>query len=642
MSDGNEKQQMFIHEILEAWVGKAPDNIAILFEGRTLTYEALNSRANQLARHLRTLGVGPEIVVGICLERCPDLVVALFGVLKAGGACLPLDPGYPPERLEYMLNDTHADFVLGREAIAATRMAVGKADAPGVDSESSLGSMKVRTVLLDRERPLIDRESTENPHYAALPNNLALIFYTSGSTGSPKAVMWEHGRREVHTAWEQKTFRLTEQDRHLLKAPIGFTLLAAEVLAPLLSGGQLIIVPTGLEQDVDYLTRLIAQHQITSVALVPSMLQALIEHDHFPNCTSLREVRTIGEALGEQLLKRFFCRSDATLTVMYGTTEAPGATYSQCDRDKVPFAPRLGTPLPGKEIYLLDDRLDLVGAGEQGEICIGGSLARGYMGRPDLTAEKFIPHPFSRKPGARLYRTGDFGRYLPNGDIKFVGRTDHQFKIRGFRVEPAEIESAICEHPGIGQAVVTPRESDSGDVRLIAYLTATNDGAASSAGLRGFLKDKLPSHMIPAVFVTIDAMPLTRNGKIDRSALPDPSCLRPETDVPFVPASSPLETELTNIWAEVLEIDRVGIHDNFFDLGGHSLAASRVISRVVQTFNFDLSLKALFDAPTVAEMARVIQATEARNATGSDRERMPGEIGATSAEEVPKALARRK
>jgi amino acid adenylation domain-containing protein len=619
---------MFIHEIFEACVRKAPDNVAVLHEGRTLTYAVLNRRANRLARYLRRLGVGPESVVGICLERSPDLVVSLFAVLKAGGACLPLDPAYPPERLQYMLTDTHAGFVLTREALANV-IAVGKPDAPGVAAESRLGSSGRRTVLVDGEWPLIGEESPENPNFAVLPSNLALLFYTSGSTGSPKAVMWEHGRREIFTSWEAETFRLAERDRHLLKAPIGFTMLAAEVFSALLSGGQLIIVPTGLEQDADHLVGLIAAHGITSIALVPSMLRTLVEHDRFPDCTSLRVVRTIGEALTAQLLERFSGRCEATLTVMYGATEAPGAAYSRHGPDGAHATMRLGTALPGKEIYLLDDRLDPVGAGEQGEICIGGSLARGYMGRPDLTAEKFVPHPFSRQPGARLYRTGDVGRRLPRGDIGFVGRADHQLKIRGFRVEPMEIESAMCEHPGVAQAAVIAREDGSGDARLIAYLTTRSDGAASSAALRHFLRDRLPAHMIPGVFVTLAAMPSTRNGKIDRSALPDPGRLRPEMDAPYAPASSPVEMKLAAIWAEVLGIDRVGIHDDFFELGGHSLSASRVISRVVQAFMLDLPLKLLFDAPTIAEMAKVIAGAGPGSGTVGDLQRMPVNPAAT-------------
>ena len=594
---------MFIHEIFEAWVSKVPNNIAILFEGQTLTYQGLNNRANQLARYLKTQGVGPESVVGICLERCPDLVVALFGVLKAGGACLPLDPSYPPERLAYMLKDTHADFMVTRDVYSATMVAVEKADALGADLKSFTGSTKIRSVLLDSEWPAIDNGGTEDPHYTVLPNNLAFIFYTSGSTGNPKAVMWEHGEREVHASWEEKTFRLTEQDRHLLKAPIGFTLLAAEVFLPLLSGGRLIIVPTGLEQDVNCLTKLIAQHRITRITLVPSMLRALVEQDDFPNCTSLREVCTFGEALTEALQKRFYQHSEAALTLVYGATEAPSATYFKCDRNRSLFPMRLGTPLPGKEIYLLSDQLERVGLGEQGEICVGGRLARGYMGRPDLTAEKFFPHPFAKEPGARLYRTGDFGRYLPDGAIEFIGRVDYQLKIRGFRIEPGEVERAICEHPAISQALVTVREDKFGESRLVAYLTARVSCAPSNGALRRYLKDKLPNHMIPGLFVTLAAMPLTPNGKPDRRALPDPDGLRPELDVPYIAPRSPVETELAKIWAEVLGIDRVGIHDNFFDLGGDSLLAIKFISLLRERAGVDLPVRMIFESPTPATLA---------------------------------------
>jgi amino acid adenylation domain-containing protein len=630
---------MLIHQLFEAWVRKAPDGVALRFEERTLSYQGLNDRANRLARYLGKLGVGPESVVGVCLERCPDLVVSLFAVLKAGGACLPLDPAHPPGRIESMLDDTRAQVVLTHEPLLAHRAAGGKSDAAGAGAGSFGRFAGRRVVVVDREWPLIGDELPENPRCAVLPDNLAFVFYTSGSTGSPKAVMWEHGRREVYSNWEAETFRLTEQDRHLLKAPVGFTMLATEVFAPLLSGGQLIIVPTGLEQDTDRLVELIAEHRITCLAVVPSMLRTLVEHAGFPDCRSLRVVRTIGEALSGELLERFHCRSAAALTVMYGATEAPGAAYSRCERGESFSARRLGAPLPGKEIHLLDARLEPVGAGEQGEICIGGSLARGYMGRADLTAEKFVPHPLAVKPGSRLYRTGDFGRRLPDGGIQFVGRADQQLKVRGFRVEPMEIERTICEHPGVWQAVVTAREDSAGDVQLMAYLATGRGDAAPIAGLRRFLKDRLPGHMIPAVFVKLAAMPLTRNGKIDRSALPDPGTARPEMDSPFVPASSPVEVELAGIWAAVLEVERVGIHDNFFDLGGHSLSAFRLVSRVVQAFQLDLSLKALFDAPTVAEMARVIQAIGAKPATARVVQRMQGALDATSDERGQKGSA---
>ncbi len=334
---------MFIHQIFEACVRKAPHNVAVRFEGRTLTYEELNHRANQLARHLRKQGVGPESVVGICLERSADLVVCLFAVLKAGGACLPLDPAYPPERLQYMLTDTHAGFVLTRDALAGA-IAVGKPDAPGAQAEPGFGSAARRIVLVDGQWPLVAAESPENPQAAVLPGNLAFLFYTSGSTGSPKAVMWEHGRREIFTSWEAETFCLTERDRHLLKAPIGFTLLAAEVFSALLSGGELIIVATGREQDADHLVGLIAAHGITCVAVVPSMLRTLVEHARFPDCTSLRVVRTIGEALTAQLRARFAGRCGAALTVMYGATEAPGAAHSRHGPDSAPATMRLERP----------------------------------------------------------------------------------------------------------------------------------------------------------------------------------------------------------------------------------------------------------------------------------------------------------
>jgi acyl-coenzyme A synthetase/AMP-(fatty) acid ligase/acyl carrier protein len=463
---------------------------------------------------------------------------------------------------------------------------------------------------------------------------LAFVFYTSGSTGKPKAVMWGHSKRDSLQSWQEKTYELTDQDRHLLKTPIGFTLLSKEVFLPLLTGAQMIIVPTGLERDPAFLVKLIAQHGITIITLVPSMLRMISEEADLERCLALRHVCTFGEPLTPWLQQRFFSRSRAQLSVVYGATEAPSAAFLRCKRENPQPILALGNPLPQKEIYLVNDRLERVPSGVRGEICIGGKLARGYLNRPDLTAEKFIPHPFSQEPGARLYRTGDLGRSFPDGNIEFLGRTDDQIKIRGFRIEPVEIEKAICRHPSVLEAILVAREDKPERKRLVAYVVSQDDSRPAIRDILGLLKQELPDYMIPSAFVFLDALPLSPNGKIDRNALPAPGNARPDIGVPFVAPRTPLEEELAEIWKEVLSLDSVGIDDNFLDLGGHSLLASQIISQVIKHFQLDLPVQLLFDSPTVAEMAVVIANSEAGKFDQDELERVLAELESVSESEA--------
>jgi surfactin family lipopeptide synthetase A len=631
---------MLVHELFEAQVRKTPDNVAVTFDGSSLTYGELNIRANQLARCLRTLGVGPEIVVGICMDRSPELVVAILGVLKAGGACMPLDPAYPKERLEFMLEDAEAPILLTQQHVMKTLF---QEEGPRIEDRVPRPSTlqeRIKLVRLDSEWKEIARQDSEDLRNEAAPDNLAFVFYTSGSTGKPKAVMWCHSRRDRVHSWQQATYQLTEQDQHLLKSSIGFTLLSKEMFLPLLTGARMIVVPAGLEGNASSLVKLINEHRITIITVVPSMLRALLEHQDIETCTSLRHVCTFGEPLPVSLQERFFSRLNAELTANYGATEAPSATSFRYDRKSPQPIIGLGHPVPEKEIYLLDESLRRLPVAVSGEIYLGGKLARGYLKQPDLTAEKFIPHLFSQEPGARLYRTGDLGRYLADGGIEFLGRADDQIKVRGFRIEPSEIEKTIREHPSVQETILIAREDRPGSKRLVAYLVSNHNQPPTIKEMRNFLKQKLPDHMVPSAFMFLEDLPRMANGKVDRRALPDPGRSRPDLDTPFVAPRAPVEKELAQIWADVLCLDQVGIHDDFLELGGDSLVASQVISRVIKSFQLDLPVQALFQSPTVAEMAEVIAQNQAKKLSEEDLARILAELESLSEDQAQEFVDR--
>ena len=583
---------MFTHQLFEAQVAEAPDSVALTFEGKSLTYRQLDNRANQLARHLGRLGVGPEIPVGVCMERAPELVVAVLGLLKAGGVYTSLDPASPKERLSFILQETKPAVVLAQEQLIKF--------LPGHDA---------REVCLDRDWSDIAEQSTE-PLEALLSNeNLAFLVYTSGTTGQPKAVMLTHRKRDSGPSHDQTVYQMTKEDRHVLKSSINFTLIIRELFWPLLTGGQLAIMPPGTEQDIAYLAGFIASHRITLITVTPSVLRALLEEPGIRNCDSLRHVICFGEPLTHDLEKRFHVNLSAELSVYYGATEAPSAAMRKCENGVPPNVAGLGNPLPGIKIHLLDHRLQPVPIGICGELYIAGKLARGYFKRPDLTAEKFLPNPFSEEPGARFYRTGDLGRYLLDGSIEFLGRVDDQIKIRGFRVELGEIETVLSQHPGISQVTVTDREV-LGDRRLIGYVVPRREHAPSVSELRDFLRKKLPHYMVPSGFVFLDNLPLTPNGKVDRRALPAPDRTRSESESGFVAPRDAVELELAQVWGLILGTHPVGVRDNFFDLGGQSLLAARLFAEIQKMFGKSLPLATLFQAPTIEQLANILRQEE--------------------------------
>jgi amino acid adenylation domain-containing protein len=521
------------------------------------------------------------------------LVIAVLGLLKAGGVYVPLDPSIPKERLSFILNETQPKVLLVQERLLEA--------LPEVDAQSIVLNDNWRAAFTESTAPLENLIRREN---------LGFLIYTSGSTGEPKAVMLPHRPRDSRTSHEHKLYQLTPNDRHVLKSSISFTLLLRELFWPLLTGARLIIAPPGTETDMDYLLQLIAKHQISVITLTPSTLRAILSQSRLERCDSLRHIVCFGEPLNADLQSLYFSKLSAELSVYYGATEAPSATYRKC----LPFETRtiteLGQTLPGVQLHLLDEYLESVPDGISGQIYLGGKLARGYFKRPDLTAEKFIPHPFSQEPGARLYKTGDLGRLLPGGNVEFVGRADDLVKVRGFRIELGEIAKTIRQHPEIDDAFVLALDTDSDRSRIVAYTVPKPQSTISVTDLRLFVRLKLPDYMVPARFVFLDALPVSPNGKIDRKALPIPGRSRPELATPLIPHQTPLEKDLAQIWCDVLDLDQIGIHDNFIDLGGDSLAATRIVSRVVARFEIEIPLGALFESPTVAQMACVISQYE--------------------------------
>ena len=555
-----------IHELFEEQVERSPDAIAIIFEEQQLTYRDLNNRANQLAHYLQRLGVGPEALVGICVERSIEMVVGLLGILKAGGAYVPLDPDYPKERLAFMLADTQIVVLLTQDRL---RSKLPEHGAPVLCLDSGLAEFA--------------QQSTENPAQFVSPENLVYVIYTSGSTGRPKGAMNTHRGLCNRLHWMQQAYELSEVDRVLQKTPFSFDVSVWEFFWPLITGACLVVARPSGHQDSRYIVELIMQQQITTLHFVPSMLRIFLEEPGIQNCKSLRQVICSGEALPYDLQERFFESARAKLHNLYGPTEASiDVTYWECQRRGDCTVVPIGRPIANTQIHLLDSRLRLVPIGVVGELYIGGEgLARGYLNRADLTGEKFIPSPFSGHPGERLYKTGDLARYLPDGNIEFLGRIDHQVKIRGFRIELGEIEMVLSQHPAVGHAVVVDKEF-SGDKRLIAYVVPKAADTPSGGELKEFLRVALPEYMVPSAFVSLQELPLTPNGKLDRKALPEPKDWGEGTRGAdeFVSPRTAMEQCIAQVWQEVLGVDRVSAHDNFFDLGGHSLLSLKVIAKI--------------------------------------------------------------
>lgn len=587
-------QPACLHRLFEAQTRRTPNATALVFEDTRLTYRQLNRRANQLARYLQAKGAGPEMIVGVCMERSAEMVVALLGVLKAGAAYVPLDPDLPPERLAFMLSDTRAALLLTQQRLV-----------------NSLPPNRPQPVCLDTDWANIAPYSPENLPVAVSEQNLAYVIYTSGSTGRPKGVLVPHRGIVNRIAWTQDILNLTPADRVLQKTPLSFDVSVWEIFLPLLTGACLVAARPGGHRDSRYLLQTIVEQQITLAHFVPSMLALFLAEPGLEACNrTLKHVWCGGEALSPELREQFFARLDARLYNGYGPTEASvGVTYHKCNRNRKQQAVPIGRPQANNQVYLLDSALQPVPVGVPGELYIGGvSLARGYLGQPGLTAEKFIPHPFSPQPGARLYKTGDIARYRPDGAIEFLGRVDHQVKVRGYRIEPGEIETVLAGHPAVQKAVVIVREDTPGNRRLAAYVVPNGQiGPDPVDKLRRYLLAKLPNYMVPATFSILDTLPLTPSGKVDRRALPAPEPSRPGGQAGYTAPRDRIELALAQIWADLLDVRPVGVHDNFFDLGGHSLLAVRLMARIQQQFGQDLPLATLFQGATIDHLARILR-----------------------------------
>ncbi|MHC5598560.1 MAG: amino acid adenylation domain-containing protein, partial [Nostoc sp.] len=588
-------QDLCIHQLFEQQVERTPDAVAVIFENQQLTYHQLNSRTNQLAHYLRSWGVGADVLVGICVERSLEMVVGLLGILKAGGAYLPLDPEYPQERLSFMLEDTQVSVLLTQQQLV-----------------ESLPQHQARVVHLDTDWPLICESSQESPITEVQASNLAYVIYTSGSTGQPKGVMLSHSNLCNHMFWMQATFPLTEKDKVLQKTPFGFDASVWEFYAPLLVGGQLLIAQPAGHTDSAYLLRLIAQQQVTTVQLVPSLLQMLLEQGGIETCHSLKQVFCGGEVLPVSLLEGLLSKLNVNLHNLYGPTEACiDATFWNCKQQMYGQSVPIGRPIDNTQIYILDQNLQPVPIGIPGELHIGGAgLARGYLNRRELTQEKFIPNPFQRnRGGERLYKTGDLGRYLADGNIEYLGRIDNQVKIRGFRIELGEIEAVLSQHEDVQTSCVIARVDIPGNKRLVAYIVPHPEQTAKVSVVRSFLKEKLPEYMIPGAIVILESLPLTPNGKIDRRALPAPES-RTVRETSLVAPRSAIEEKLAQIWGQVLRVEEIGIHDNFFELGGDSILSLQITTRA-KLVGIDLTVKQLFANQTIAQLATVAGTTKA-------------------------------
>jgi amino acid adenylation domain-containing protein len=484
-----------------------------------------------------------------------------------------------------------------------------------------------RVVCLDAAWEVTAGPSAGNPPSTVTGDNLAYVIFTSGSTGQPKGVMNTHQGIRNRLLWMQQAYGLTESDRVLQKTPFGFDVSVWEFLWPLMTGARLVVARPGGHQDRAYLADLIATQGITTVHFVPAMLRVFLDAPGLEVGGPLRRVISSGEALTTDLQERFFARLGAELHNLYGPTEAAvDVTSWACRRGSSGPVVPIGRPIANIQIYLLDAHLEPVPVGVPGELHIGGvGLARGYLGRPDLTAERFIPDPFSAQPGSRLYKTGDLARYRPDGRIEFLRRVDQQVKVNGIRVETGEIEVALGRHPGVKEAVVLAREDTPGDQRLVAYVVAVEPPAPSGPELRHFLKRELPEFMVPSSFVELPRLPWTPHGKVDRLALPAPDRTRPDLGHTVVAPRVPLEEALARIWTDVLGVERVSVHDDFFELGGHSLLAIRIVSRIREALGVELPLRRIFETPTIAEVAAAIRLARVVSAGDPTADRLPVE-----------------
>lgn len=577
-----------VQDMVAVQASATPHAIALVAGDQELQYKELNSRANQLAHALQALGVGPGVLVSICMERSPELVVGLLGILKAGGAYVPLDPDYPPDRLSFMLSDAQPLVLITQQHIL-----------------ERISTRATRVICLDSDAALLSQQSETDPPHAATPDDLAYVIYTSGSTGRPKGVQITHNSLLNLVFWHQRAYGVSASDRATQIASPAFDATGWE-LWPYLTTGASVHFIDAETRIAPVLLRDWLLRQRISITFLPTALAESVMALAWPPQAPLRYLLTGADAL------RHYPSPELPFALInnYGPTEATvvatfGRVYPALHAET---PPTIGHPIDNTRIYILDEQMRPVGMGMPGELCIGGEgVARGYLNRPELTAQKFLLDPFSEKPGAILYKTGDLACIRLDGEIEFIGRIDHQIKIRGFRIEPNEVASALNEHPYVQTSAVIAREDTPGDKRLVAYIVPVPGALITAASLRDTLIARLPDYMVPATFVTLEALPITPNGKVDRAALPPPNADNTVRDEATTMPSTPTEARVSEIVAPLLGLEEVGIDENFFMLGGHSLLGAQLIARVAEVFEVDLSLRTLFEASTIRQLSAEIE-----------------------------------
>ncbi|HWP42473.1 MAG TPA: amino acid adenylation domain-containing protein, partial [Blastocatellia bacterium] len=592
-TDADYSADACLHKLFEDQVARTPDKTAALCDRERVSYGKLNARANQIARYLRREGVSAGSLVGICANRSIDMIAGMLAILKAGGAYVPLDPALPKARLAFILKDAQVSALLVQRGVS-----------------DSIPDCDARMICLDSDNDRIAQESEENLEEYAAGESLAYVIYTSGSTGWPKGVMISHRAICNRVLWGQSVYPLSDSDRVLQSAASGFDFSVWEIFAPLAAGASVILPGVEGTGDTSYLIKLISEQQVTVAHFVPSLFEIFLGEKEVGVCRSLKLVFSGGEALPVALKEKFFEKVEGKLYNQYGPTEAAvDATCYFCERGVWQATVPIGRPIGRIQTYILDRHLQPVPIGVPGELHIGGvGLAQGYLRRPDLTAERFIPNPFSDQPGGRLYKSGDLARYLPDGNIEFLGRIDQQVKLRGMRIELGEIESLLSQHPAVSRTVAMVREDMPGDKRLVAYVVPNHERAPGPGELQGFLRERVPEFMVPQAIVTMSALPLLPSGKVDRQSLPAPDQGRSGQAEAYVAPSTEIEEALARIWGQVLGLEQVGVRDNFFELGGHSLTAMQLISRVRGAFHLELPLRCLFEHPTVEQLGEVVEA----------------------------------
>ncbi|MEY4939569.1 MAG: hypothetical protein RIQ93_1304 [Verrucomicrobiota bacterium] len=586
---GNVLQHPCLHELIGVQAGESPEAIALVDGGERITYRTLDEAANRLAHRLRDLGVTREQLVGVCAPRSWRMVAALLAVLKAGGAYVPLDPAYPAHRLRAIAQDAQLPVIIMESKTDGLEI------WPAGENEAT-GPLRPTIFPLDLEWDTLGREPTDTPPNVNHPSDLAYLIYTSGSTGQPKGVALTHQNAVSFIEWAREWYQPEEWDGVLAATSICFDLSIFELFATLNAGGKVILAENALE-----LAGLPAAEEIRLINTVPSVMSELLRARALPE--SVITVNLAGEPLATALVERLYAHPHVKRVYdLYGPTEC--TTYSTCALRTSSGPPTIGRAISNTAVYLVDAQLRPVPSGAVGELCIGGEgVARGYLRQPALTAERFV-HSRHLPDAGRIYRTGDLARWGEDGSIQYLGRSDHQVKIRGFRIELGEIEEVLRQHPGVRECIVTARPDASGNASLIGYVIGAT--ASDPAALRAHVRERLPDHMVPAAFVALERLPLTPNGKLDRAALPPPPAPRSLPEAETGPRTI-AEEIVAELWCEVLERPEVSLHDNFFDSGGNSLLAMRVISRINEGFGVELSFHSFFNGPTVAQLASMAE-----------------------------------